>query len=169
MGAPLRVHRRCGEPMFIISNHIAYSGMMIHDKVSGGAKIFPDSRWIDVASERSDGHWVEEEGRATKALLRKLKEDVFLISPFRDVANHLNAIGKAHYFTRPQEQTGTIHLGGDPKKVGDKEWAAGKANLLNVAVSRAKRTLLVVGNRTLWKEHSYFKVAARILKVEKFG
>ncbi|HQB13545.1 MAG TPA: hypothetical protein PLF52_03765, partial [Syntrophales bacterium] len=66
-------------------------------------------------------------------------------------------------------QTGTIHLGGDPKKVGDKEWAAGKVNLLNVAVSRAKRTLLVVGNRTLWKEHSYFKVAARILKVEKFG
>ena len=30
IGSPLVVHRRCDEPMFSISNELAYAGMMVH-------------------------------------------------------------------------------------------------------------------------------------------
>jgi hypothetical protein len=29
VGSPLRVHRRCENPMFKISNHVAYNGLMV--------------------------------------------------------------------------------------------------------------------------------------------
>jgi hypothetical protein len=40
---------------------------------------------------------------------------------------------------------------------------ASAPNLLNVAVSRAKRRLYVIGNRQLWADQRYFKVMARTL------
>jgi superfamily I DNA and/or RNA helicase len=93
--------------------------------------------------------------------------EVFLIAPFRDVANRLRGYGRAY----PGITAGTIHttqgkeadvvilvLGGDPMRTGDKAWAAQRPNLLNVAVSRAKRRLYVVGNREVWSGLAYFEV-----------
>ncbi|MGZ3240858.1 MAG: hypothetical protein ACXWJK_11000, partial [Burkholderiaceae bacterium] len=54
-------------------------------------------------------------------------------------------------------------LGGNPKKSGAKKWASEKPNLLNVAASRAKRRLYVVGNLTAWRKYPHFDVAAAIL------
>jgi hypothetical protein len=51
-------------------------------------------------------------------------------------------------------------LGGDPQRAGAKRWAASKPNLLNVAVSRAKRRLYVIGNRSAWATHRHFDVLA---------
>lgn len=176
VGSPLRVHRRCDNPMFLISNEIAYDGMMVYGTPERKSLYFSDSCWIDVQSDTSDGNWIEEEGKAVRKLLERLssQKDIFLISPFRDVVKQLKELPRSRY------RVGTVHtvqgkeadvvilvLGGNPKKPGAKDWAAEKPNLLNVAVSRAKRRLYVVGERSSWRERSYFDVLAAELPLSK--
>lgn len=98
VGIPLLVHRRCQEPMFGISNRIAYDGQMVHAAGSfqSGpvAKILGRSRWIDV-NAAADGKWCPAEGEAVVQLLSKLaaahvtQPDVYIITPFRIVASEL--------------------------------------------------------------------------------
>ena len=54
----------------------------------------------------------------------------------------------------------------DPEKDGAKVWAAGKVNLVNVAASRAKRRLYVVGDKDACAQHNYFRELAEILEPE---
>ncbi|MCW3478947.1 AAA domain-containing protein [Neisseriaceae bacterium JH1-16] len=175
VGCPLRVHRRCDDPMFTISNQIAYDGLMVHGKTKASMPL-PRSTWIDVVGKTSEGNWIPEEGEAVEALLIELRDrygvqpaNVFLISPFRDCANRLRQLaGELGFDT---EKTGTVHttqgkeadvvvlvLGGNPQKPGAKGWAARRPNLLNVAVSRAKQRLYVVGDQRSWQEQRYFSV-----------
>jgi hypothetical protein len=52
VGCPLRVHRRCDEPMFSISNKIACGGLMIYGKESESCDLsLPDSAWINVSGQ----------------------------------------------------------------------------------------------------------------------
>ena len=44
-------------------------------------------------------------------------------------------------------------------------WAARKPNLLNVAVSRAKRRLYVIGDRAAWSQQRFFGAVAQTLPV----
>lgn len=60
VGAPLTVHRRCDQPMFDLSNAIAYDGLMLDATDPALAQAFadryptlPPSKWIDVRSEAS--------------------------------------------------------------------------------------------------------------------
>ena len=43
-----------------------------------------------------------------------------------------------------------------PQQIGARGWAGGRPNLLNVAVTRAKEVLYVIGNRHLWCEAGLF-------------
>ena len=52
-----------------------------------------------------------------------------------------------------------------PENARARAWAAEKPNLLNVAFSRAKRRLYVVGNRESWRPLPYFRVLAEALPV----
>ena len=180
VGAPLRVHRRCDEPMFSISNAIAYDGLMVHGK-RPTASPWPPSAWIDVARDTSEGNWVAAEGHALRTLLKQLihneevaPQDVFLISPFRDVVREIVAIGKQ--FGIKPERIGTVHttqgkeaqvvilvVGGG--SAGARDWVASKPNLLNVAVSRAKTRLYVIGARRDLARRPYFDVLAEHLPV----
>lgn len=95
VGLPLLVHRRCQNPMFDISNQIAYDRQMVHaaGPAPGGrvrAVIGPSS-WYDVDGA-ADSKWCPEEGECVVDLLRQLasagvhQPDIYVITPFRVVA-----------------------------------------------------------------------------------
>lgn len=178
VGSPLRVHRRCDDPMFSVSNTIAYSGMMVHHK-SQSECLWPASIWIDVPKAPADGNWIPAEGLALETLLTELIErhhipagGIFLISPFRDVVRQLYGVGKR--FQLDAKRVGTVHttqgkeadvvilvLGGGT--ASSRNWAASAPNLLNVAVSRAKKRLYVIGDKRGWSGLRYFDVLGQYL------
>ncbi|RII17694.1 ATP-dependent RecD-like DNA helicase [Streptomyces sp. YIM 130001] len=180
VGSPLRVHRRCDDPMFTISNTIAYDGLMVHG-VGDRAPFGPPegSFWWDVRSQEATGKWVPTEGQALVDAVNRLLDkelpsnELYVISPFRDVARRA---GERLRGLVPHDRVGTVHtaqgkeadvvilvLGTHPDAAGSRRWAAAKPNLLNVAVSRAKRRLIVIGNRDAWQGQRHFSALARQL------
>jgi hypothetical protein len=183
VGVPLLVHRRCQEPMFGMSNRIAYDGQMVLASRENGTgpigAILGPSKWLDVDGE-ANSKWCPAEGDLVVALLKRLAEagvtapDLFIITPFRIVAHEmrrrleresrlLSELGvDANEW--PTDHVGTIHtvqgreanavifVLGAPRasQNGARGWAAGTPNILNVAVSRAKQNLYVVGSRGAW-------------------
>ncbi|WP_284876673.1 ATP-binding protein [Brevundimonas sp. MEB006b] len=196
VGIPLLVHRRCQEPMFGISNRIAYDGQMVHapgPKPSTIGDILGPSSWHNVDGD-ADSKWSAEEGEQVVSLLREIADvghrnpDVFVITPFRIVAQELRTRLKVERELFRQfgvdvdewlkDRVGTIHtvqgreaeavilVLGAPKasQNGARAWAAGTPNILNVAVSRAKQRLYVVGSHGAWRGVGHAKDLANSLQ-----
>jgi hypothetical protein len=187
VGAPLTVHRRCDDPMFQFVNRLAYDHTMIHATGLERAAAFderfrlPASKWIDVTSTESDGHWIPAEGEQLDLILSALRSrgldmaQVLAIAPFRDGAHRLRqrirrydglTAGTIHTVQGKEADVVILVLGGDLRKPGARGWAARKPNLLNVAASRARRRLYVVGNWEAWAPHRHFDVLAQHLQRE---
>lgn len=103
-------------------------------------------------------------------------QDILVISPFKAVADNIRSIyrdvvaqlvGEEHANELAASHAGTVHisqgreadvvilvLGSQPGEVGagSRRWANSTPNLLNVAVSRAKWRLYVIGNVRDWVE-----------------
>lgn len=177
-GFPLRTHRRCNNPMFAISNEIAYSNQMVKavDDIPFESVLGP-STWFDIDGTHIQSKQViEEEISLLKEKIRALgniQRDVFVISPFKSVADRCK---HEFHHINPNIQCGTIHtfqgkeadivflvLGSDPAKPGSRQWASQKPNLLNVALTRAKRCFYVIGSRKSWKGYNFFSVLAERL------
>lgn len=191
VSAPLRVHRRCDDPMFSISNRLAYENIMVKGfenridsrdeplcfDLDDGYSIFP-SFWADEPATTSGSHLQPSEINRLQNALDHLQtmgvspSEVIAISPFRAVADKLRSLENQY----PGLQAGTIHtaqgreapvvffvLGGDPDKPGARGWAAKSVNLVNVAVSRAQRRLYVIGDKTAWAKNNYFRQLASSL------
>ncbi|MFI9643982.1 AAA domain-containing protein [Micromonospora sp. NPDC051925] len=185
VGVPLTVHRRCDQPMFDVVNRVAYGGLMIDGTGTGAGERFhlvyptlPQSKWIDVAGTGAQGHWIPDQGRQLDRILGALAEldfdmsEVMVIGPFRDVAREVSqrarrypglVAGTVHTAQGKQADIVVLVLGGAPDRVGARRWASSRPNLLNVAVSRAKRRLYVIGDRQAWSTLRYFKVLAAAL------
>lgn len=99
VGVPLLVHRRCSEPMFSISNKIAYSGLMVSATVKNHSEVqevLGPSRWIDVTGSGED-KWCAQEGEEVVRMLNQLAKagtasDLYVITPFVIVAEGLRRI-----------------------------------------------------------------------------
>jgi hypothetical protein len=197
-GIPLRLHRRCSEPMFSIANAIAYGGQMVNalaadpaGGVAGPTNAPPatgptddlptgPSGWIDIEMMTAlDGHVVAEELQVLGDLLTQLAfypGMIFVISPFRSVASAC----RERFNQKDRIECGTIHtfqgkeagivilvLGTHPRHTQAREWVAATPNMLNVAVTRAKLRLYVVGSRRLWAGLPHFNVLAAKLPVKE--
>jgi hypothetical protein len=187
VGTPLRVHRRCDLAIFEISNKVAYDGLMVygtrHRDPFHGRNI-----WYDVRSAAASGHWIPAEGRALREILDSLKhagvtaDQIRVLSPFRQVvAGAKNEyaevfpeaarkdrdkwVGTVHTMQGKEADVVILVLGTHPDRSGPRIWAAETPNLLNVAVSRARRRLYVIGNRHAWGTMNYFATLAASLPV----
>lgn len=68
-------------------------------------------------------------------------------------------IGTVHTFQGKEEDMVWLVLGCDMKTRGAAQWAAGKPNLLNVALTRAKFRFFMIGDGELWGRLPYFNLA----------
>jgi len=111
--------------------------------------------------------------------------DIYFISPFREVANALREplakafrqsrrsmpapkreewlkshVGTIHTFQGKEADTVCLVLGAsDDVAAGSRSWAGQAPNILNVAVTRAKRLLVIIGHRNKWLSAGVFAVA----------
>ncbi|WP_455233345.1 AAA domain-containing protein [Geopseudomonas aromaticivorans] len=173
VGLPLAVHRRCDYPMYDLANRIAYDGSMVY-----GTMAPPPGRdttaslptgWIHVTG-KSSSNWISEEGLVLEQLLARLKADgvpdrqISVITPFQDVRNNLRRMlkppmvyGTIHTMQGKESAVVILVLGGKTDGPGAREWAVSKPNLLNVAATRAKRRLFVIGDRADWSNRALFR------------
>lgn len=103
VGMPLRVHRRCDDPMFSISNKIAYDNLMIFGKKRERAttdieNIIGRTKWFDVTGNvENHSHWIPEEGDKVIELLSNICKSktyeygdklpkIYIITPFKNIS-----------------------------------------------------------------------------------
>lgn len=181
-GIPLRAHRRCDEPMFTIANTIAYSGQMVRIDQTTNTIALPPSTWIDIRGITAiEGHALYEEIEATRSLLQQLvahEGKIFIISPFRAIAK----ICFEKFQRRGRIECGTIHtfqgreadmvilvLGTLQHGKKARDWVSASPNILNVAITRARHRLYVIGNRQTWSAHRYFDYLAQTLPTQSLN
>ncbi|WP_198671272.1 AAA domain-containing protein [Paraliobacillus sp. X-1268] len=171
IGIPLWVHRRSDYPMFTISNEISYDGLMVQGKSEDESQ--GKSLWHDIIGKAND-KFVKEQAELLKSLIDKrlqeepvLKDEIYVISPFRNVAYKLAKVLDGIDFTKRENgkptNIGTVHtfqgkeakivyfvLGADSNSSGAARWAVSDPNMMNVAVTRAKEEFYVIGDKKLY-------------------
>ena len=192
VGAPLLVHRRCDSPMFDISNEIAYANLMVQaKKPSGDIPVLGASCWINVVGTPGPDKWCADEASVLIDQLRKLRDagenpDLYIVTPFVIVQNNLRQellrsgvldgwvkspntwvwerVGTVHTVQGREAKTVFFVLGAqDASQNGARNWAGGRPNLVNVAVTRAQASMYVIGNRELWRSAGVFALLDQFL------
>ena len=171
IGIPLWVHRRSNYPMFTISNELSYGGLMVHGKSEDESQ--GKSEWFDVSGKAND-KFVREQADFLKIKInervdanRELKDKIYVISPFKNVAYNLSLALDSIGFTKREKgkaiNVGTVHtfqgkeaeivyfvLGADTSSQGAARWAVSDSNMMNVAATRAKSEFYVIGDKSLY-------------------
>lgn len=201
VGCPLIVHRRCIDPMFSISNEIAYNNTMINatEKPSSAKEesfLYRYSDWIQVSGREigNKNHFVREQGQKVLEMILAAKKkqsqlpDIYIISPFKQVASEMADVleqsremqlgtkdeilaewidshcGTVHTFQGKAADEVIFLLGCDQWVPGAVEWV--NTNIVNVAVTRAKYRLYVVGDYEVWKDSELFRIVKN--KIDEF-
>ncbi len=199
LGSPLRVHRRCKDPMFTIANKIAYNETMLHalDEIKEDAPfVWGPSTWFDISGEVEEKHFVPAQAEHVLNMLYAFIDDqgdlpnCYIITPFRKVKTGLikylknnfvhdliesskfimwlndkgGRVGTVHTFQGKEDELVIFVLGVSMEATGAAKWASSKPNILNVALTRAKQRVYVVGCKALWSKLEYFSCAASELR-----
>lgn len=178
IGIPLWVHRRCIEPMFSIANRIAYNNKMVlwEKKIGNG-------EWHHITGNAIQAQYVQEQGEFIVQRIQKHINEpnfdlnkLFVITPFTAVKDNLKNLLKEHFQkqvpnldTWVDRSIGTVHTfqgkeadivyfvtGTDIETDQAANWTCLKPNLLNVAVTRAKKEFYVVGDLERFKSKKYY-------------
>jgi len=176
LGSPLRVHRRCRSPMFDLSNRIAYAGKMIQavEPAAGDVALHGidpgPSAWVDLGGESSGRHFVAAQAVLVREALLAWQRatgslpPLYIVTPFREVRSGLHDtlkenvpkawlkrnLGTVHTFQGKEQEMVWLVLGCTRKSLGAAHWAASRPNLLNVALTRARKRFFLIGDRDLW-------------------
>lgn len=153
----LRYHYRCGKRIIQFSNARYYDNKLNLENVLDGNQLEYISVKSDAFQENRNSSY--QEAMAIIDILKKNKyNDVGVITPFRNQAKLIKELLKNEQMNNIE--VGTIHtFQGDEKKViilstaitqatGEKtyNWVKNNNELINVAVTRAKEKLIVVGD-----------------------
>lgn len=150
--------------------------------------LYDKSQWFDVKGKERDtkgkNHFVELQGKMVCKILSESfdlchgKPDIYVISPFTSVINGITDMLKSYPGMEAyrddledwcDENCGTVHkfqgkeaaeviflLGCDEHSLGAVRWV--KSNIVNVAVTRAKYRLYVIGDYSVWNKSKYISI-----------
>ena len=192
IGTPLWVHRRCLNPMFTIANEIAYDNKMVLGKKEQGKSV-----WFDCKGPAINRQFVKEQGDLVADHMIELWKkasgppEAYIISPFTAVKDEIkkilkarltnmnispklvndwlnNSVGTVHTFQGKEADIVYLVTGTDEKSDGAANWSCSKPNLLNVAVTRAKKEFYVIGDYNRFsKKPNYSSIAENIDEVKE--
>ncbi|CAH1059845.1 AAA domain-containing protein [Paenibacillus pseudetheri] len=147
--------------------------------------------WIDVSGKEigNKNHFVHEQGKvALKMIIESFRKynglpDMYVISPFTTVINGMKSMVKESIELKQYKEyveiwadqyCGTVHrfqgkeakeviflLGCDDKAGGAVNWV--KPNIVNVAATRAKYRLYIIGDYQVWKKSEIFRTTKSII------
>ena len=196
IGTPLKVHRRCIDPMFSIANTIAYDGSMVCETQEAIPNMVLETSFVHLPGSVSGRHYVPEQGKFVLQLIAKeislthTLPDIYVISPFGEVAQSISrllskelprlypslqvnwndwikkSIGTVHTFQGKEAEGVILCLGCDQSKYSAASWAASKPNILNVALTRAKFRFVAIGDKNLWLTLPFFKEMKQLSLVD---
>jgi actin-related protein len=200
LGCPLVIHRRCLDPMFTISNEVAYNNRMFkqsEEPIANIILLLKKSVWVDIKGKEigDKDHFVPEQGdRGVEMVLNAFAlqngfPNIYIITPFKSITNHMKSLLKKSLYDHCREydkkdidnwvdkSCGTVHtfqgkeaneviliLGCDEKSgAGATQWTGKKPNILNVAVTRAKYRVAIIGDSDIWRKVPNFDFAYKTL------
>jgi AAA domain len=141
VGVPLLVHRRCQEPMFSVSNRIAYDGQMVHapstKEVGRVGQVLGISGWLNI-DDKADTKWCPSEGELVVSMLKNIamagvtNPDIYVITPFRIVAYELR--------NRLEREPALFSAFG----VQPKEWLKDRVGTIHTFQGKEAETVIVV-------------------------
>jgi hypothetical protein len=167
-------HYRCHPAIADVSNRLFYAGRLtvLTDsrnllRMSGA----PVLQWRNVrgTTERSRDSWLNRsEAEHAAAVVGELLEgmpsgaDIGVVTPFHAQAELIKSlcrdervrVGTVHTFQGGERDAMVLSLvGGASMPDGTRWWMQRQASLWNVAITRAKAHLIVVGDREYWAKH----------------
>lgn len=117
--------------------------------------------------------WAHSDREREAEFTRRVGDALYVISPFRDIVDYLRKVAAQQLPSKVRNHVGTIHttqgkeadivilvLGTAADQGGSRTWASRTPNLLNVAITRARRRLIVIGDYQNWSQYQNFQVLA---------
>lgn len=200
IGCPLILHRRCVDPMFTISNEVAYDNKMINKTHYPNELkfILKESAWIDVKGNvvgKGNQNVKKQNDIALKLFEKAFSTtnqlpDIYIVSPFKKVTFELKKLlfqlinnpktslnesdiknwidihcGTIHTFQGKEANEVILVMGCDPNiGANSAKWVGQKPNIINVAVSRAKYRIYIIGDYEQWKQIPNINIACNYLR-----